>query len=216
MRTFVLFDFDGVIADSYALSFEVAKIVHPHLTEEAYVPMWDGNIFSEAKMAHCTPECRDHDFYNEYSPRAGTIQLIPGAAAFLDTLAARHQLVVISSSITTDVMQIATRNGIAHYFSDVLGKDVHTSKVEKIHTILDRYEARTDDCVFVTDTLGDMKEASGVGVGIIGVGWGFQPRERLERGSAFRIVDTPAELPDAIEDYFTRQQVVHNESLRRV
>lgn len=202
MQKFVLFDFDGVIADSYALSFEVAKLVHPHLTEEAYVPMWDGNIFDEAKMSSCTPECRDHEFYDEYSPRIGGVGLIPGAADFLASLAKKYQLAVISSSITTDVMSIATRGGVAHHFSDVLGKDVHTSKVEKINTILKRYEARTDDCVFITDTLGDMKEASGVGLGIIGVSWGFQPKERLEKGGAFRIVDTPSDLPQVVDEYF--------------
>lgn len=199
---FVLFDFDGVIADSFAISFEVAQMMHPHLTEDQYKRMWDGSIFGKEKEFACTPECRDHDFYTEYSPRAEKVELIDGALDFVRDLASRYTLVVISSSITIDVMKIAERTGIAPYFSDVMGKDVHTSKIEKINTILDRYEARADDCVFVTDTLGDMLEAEEAGVGAIGVSWGYQYRSSLERGKPFKIVDVPSELPQTVDDFF--------------
>lgn len=202
MQKFVLFDFDGVIADSFEISFEVAQMMHPHLTEDQYKRMWDGSIFGKEKEFACTPECRDQDFYTEYSPRSEKVSLIDGAAEFVRDLASRYTLVVISSSITIDVMKIAERTGIDRYFSDVMGKDVHTSKIEKINTILDRYEARTDDCVFVTDTLGDMLEAQKAGVDAIGVAWGYQYRSSLERGKPFRIVDEPQELCRAVDEYF--------------
>lgn len=202
MRKFVLFDFDGVIADSYEISLGVAQIMHPHLTREEYDLMWDGSIFGEEKTFACTPECRDHDYYTVYSPRSEKVELIEGSAAFLAELSGRYDLVVISSSISMDVMKIAERTGIARFFSDVLGKDVHTSKVEKIATVLARYSATPADSVFVTDTLGDMREAQQAGVATIGVSWGFQSRERLLRGNPFRIVDKPDQLPGAIDEYF--------------
>lgn len=204
MRKFVLFDFDGVIADSFAISFEVAQMMHPHLTADQYKRMWDGNIFGKEKEFACTPQCRDHDFYTEYSPRSEKVGLIDGARDFVENLALRYTLVVISSSITMDVMKIAERTGIAAFFTDVMGKDVHTSKIEKIGTILRRYEARSDDCVFITDTLGDMREAEEAGVRAIGVAWGYQYRSSLEKGAPFRIVDTPDELPGAIDAYFAQ------------
>ena len=45
MKTrYILFDFDGVIADSYAPAFEVQKMICPHLTEEVYRKRFEGNI----------------------------------------------------------------------------------------------------------------------------------------------------------------------------
>ena len=68
--------------------------------------------------------------------------------------------------------------------------------------IFETYGIGADDCVFITDTLGDMREAKEHAVGTIGVSWGFHPHATLEKGIPFRIVDQPSELPDAIQEYF--------------
>lgn len=60
------------------------------------------------------------------------------------------------------------------------------------------------DCVFITDTLGDMREAEEHGMEAIGCSWGFHPHTTLEKGLPFRIVDMPTELPDAVANYFGR------------
>ena len=64
-----------------------------------------------------------------------------------------------------------------------------------------------DDCVYITDTLGDMREAGAHHMGTIGCSWGVHDRATLERGLPFRIVDQPAELRDAVDDYFARGSV---------
>lgn len=43
-KPFILFDFDGVIADSFKLSFEIAKMICPHITEDIYQKRFEGNI----------------------------------------------------------------------------------------------------------------------------------------------------------------------------
>ena len=52
------------------------------------------------------------------------------------------------------------------------------------------------------DTLGDMLEAERVGVGAIGVSWGFQKHGTLAKGNPFKVVDEPEGLPVAVEEYF--------------
>lgn len=203
-RRFVLFDFDGVIADSHWLAYETARTVHPHLTEAEHLSFFEGNIFTNYDHSRCTPECRPSpdDFYALYTPRIGEIQLIAGAKQFIEDLARRYTLVIVSSSISMDIMSLLERNDIAKHFDDVFGKDVHNSKIEKIRMIFERYEISAADCVFVTDTLGDMREAEETGVAAIGVTWGFQERETLEKGDPFTLVQKPAELPQAIDDFF--------------
>jgi len=62
--------------------------------------------------------------------------------------------------------------------------------------------AEPGNCVFVTDTLGDMREAAEVGISSIAVSWGFQKHATLEQGKPFRVVDKPADLATAVRAYF--------------
>ena len=71
MSTYVLFDFDGVILDSFRSAFEVSKSICPHLSEEDYRRRFEGNIydFDNYPGTH-TDDCRhDIDFFAEYIPR---------------------------------------------------------------------------------------------------------------------------------------------------
>ncbi len=206
-RRFILFDFDGVIADSLSLTYEVAHTVHPHLTLERWLQFFDGNIYDERPKEECTDECRstDEDYFAIFSPRRDEIQIFEGAETMVRDLAENYTLCVISSSVSMDVMAFLERHDLAQYFADVLGKDVHTDKRQKIGMILDRYEAQASDCVFVTDTLGDMKEARAAGIDAIGVAWGFQSRETLQKGEPVRIVEKPTELKSAVDAYFAQR-----------
>src|ERR1700690_4067272 len=115
------------------------------------------------------------------------------------TLSETYALSIISSTYTSLINELLEHYGLTLYFKDVLGGDVHQSKVEKIRMIFEKYQITSGDCIFVTDTLGDMREAKKHGVGAIGVSWGWHTHATLEKGIPFRIVDAPAELPDAVD-----------------
>ncbi|TSC62376.1 MAG: phosphatase [Parcubacteria group bacterium Athens0416_74] len=206
MRKFVLFDFDGVIVDSLWLAFGTAQQVHPHFTLEKWLPMFEGNIYANYDHSECTDACKpaQEDYFSIFSSRIGEIVAFSGMPEVVRQLSAKYGLAIVSSSVSMDIVATLKRLGLDAHFADVLGKDVHTSKVEKIHSLLSRYEARADDCVFVTDTLGDMLEAEEAGLDAIGVSWGFLPKERLVQGKPYRVVDTPQELLAAIDEYFAR------------
>ena len=76
--------------------------------------------------------------------------------------------------------------------------------LEKIKMVFAEHGTDASRCVFITDTLGDIREAEKMGVGALAVTWGFHEPERLAKGSPFRLVDTPELLPEAIADYFIR------------
>jgi phosphoglycolate phosphatase-like HAD superfamily hydrolase len=84
-----------------------------------------------------------------------------------------------------------------------MGNDVHASKVEKIRMVFSKYNTDAEHCVFVTDTLGDIREANVLNVKSIGVSWGFHEKERLEIGNPFKIIYKPGELLRVINDAFS-------------
>ncbi len=54
--------------------------------------------------------------------------------------------------------------------------------------------------IFVTDTLGDIREATKVGIRTIAETFGFHNRERLKLGDPFRIVDSWEEIEAVVHE----------------
>lgn len=205
MQNFVLFDFDGVIVDSFDIALEVKQMACPHLTAEDYKKRFEGNIneFDLSKVKH-TDQCRAVDFFTEYVPRMHRVQLFPGIKEILAQLAKDYALIIISSTISTPIKEHIERNGLQDYFAEIMGNDIHKSKVEKIKMIFQKYSTTPKHCVFITDTLGDLREAEKSGLGAIAVSWGFHSHETLQKGNPTKIIDSPTELTQTIDEYFKK------------
>lgn len=207
---FILFDFDGVIADSFKPAFEVQKMICPNLTEANYRKRFEGNIndWEEPTNVH-TEECRhDIDFFTEYIPKMKReAKIVQGIKEVIIELEKNYTLIVISSTITSPIREFLEEHDLADHFVQIMGNDVHTSKVEKMKMVFEKYDIGSSDCVFITDTLGDMREASHVGIGAIGITWGFHASETLRKGKPFRLVEKPNDLLSAVSDYFHKKEI---------
>lgn len=204
-KRFVLFDFDGVIADSLHLGHDVARIVHdePGMTLNDYRSLFEGNVYHTLEKTG--RERRDEEYFAAYAPRMDEeVTLVEGMRESIDTLSGEYTLAIISSTTTSLIRTFLAKHVLTEYFADVMGADVHPSKVEKMRMVFERYDTSAKDCVYITDTLGDMREAKEHEMGTIAVAWGWHDRLTLEKGIPFRIVEKPAELPDTVEDFFAR------------
>ncbi len=114
-------------------------------------------------------------------------------------LAHRYTLIIISSTISSSISQFLERQGLADVFKEVLGNDVEKSKVKKINDVLRRYDIKPTETVFVTDTLGDIKEAKACGVESIAVTWGYHSTTTLEKGNPYKIIDHPKKIIETIQ-----------------
>lgn len=202
---FVFFDFDGVIADTWHVAFETGKAICPDMTEEDNRRKFEGNVndWFQSRFGH-SDKCRhDLDWWEIYLPLFEKAHPFPGSIRAVQDIGEKYRMAVISSTISSPIMEFLQKYDAAQYFDDILGNDIHASKVEKMNMLFERYSLTKDHCVFVTDTLGDMREAEKVGVGTIGVSWGFHEHERLQKGNPFKIVDHPHELSVAVEGYFS-------------
>lgn len=201
----MLFDFDGVISDSFAVAFEVEKMMCPNTSEENYRKAYEGNIHDwNWEGSEHTDACRhDMDFFSIYLPKMRTsVHPFPGMQDVIKNLSSSYELIIVSSTLSGIILEFTRKFGLDGIFKEIMGNDVHTSKTEKIKMIFEKYKTSAKNCVFVTDTLGDIMEAKKAGVGAIGVSWGFNTRETLANGNPFRVVSCPEELLSATKEYF--------------
>ncbi len=204
-KNFVLFDFDGVIADSFKTAFEVHKSVFPDMTEDDYRQITERNVndWNWRARLEKAGHSGSYDFFEHYLPRAEKeVKIFEGMEEVIKKLHQEYELFIVSSNLTRAIKDFMQKHGLISCFMKIMGNDVHVSKVEKIRMVFSEYGTGPMHCVFVTDTLGDAREAQQLNVGSIGVAWGFNKPERLEAGNVFKIVEYPTDIQPAIREYF--------------
>ncbi len=165
------------------------------MDREMYIHRFDGNINEAVEKSIATNEPRtDVHFFEEYGPRLMQCPVFPNMKEVVQTLAKEFRLIIVSSTVTDLILKYLKLHDLDHCFTEIMGNDVHTSKIKKIEAALDKYGIPPTECFFVTDTLGDIKEAHHVGIETIAVTWGYQPKENLELGKPLAAVDTPEAL----------------------
>lgn len=105
---------------------------------------------------------------------------------------------IVTSGGQVNISALLAKHGIRSLFHEILGFESGLSKIEKFKMILSKNNFSSKDLIFVTDTLGDILEASEVGIRTIAVDFGFHDRNRLERGNPYCIVSSFRELSDIL------------------
>jgi len=193
----IIFDFDGVLADSFDVIHAIAQIYNPLVTRDDVVAHHDGNVYEEPVLK-LTP-AMTQDFRLQYRARISHSHMAD-AISPIALLAQDYRLFIISSNDETGIKATLEAAGCLDLFVAILGYETHTSKVEKFKMCKLEYSVDLDETVFVTDTLGDIKEANKVGVRTIAVTFGFHPRERLLPAAPYQIVDSWDEVLVCIDE----------------
>lgn len=192
MKKLLIFDFDGVIEDTFELSFGFFKKQFPDLSRDEYRSWFNGNFYEVVKEKRLPIDIGA--YYLQYHRALANTCTNPAIARMLAVLHERFPLAIVSSSYEDTINAYLKRNGIAHLFGEVWGAKKNTSKVEKLEELVRKNDVRKEDAFFITDTFGDIREAATAGIPAIAVTWGFHSEERLAQGNPSAIVHTPQEL----------------------
>ena len=205
-KKIVLFDFDGVMVDTFPLALGIAKKLSQVSTPAEYRKMFEGNIYDFLKNDRPELNNQNHqdDWFSLYRPGLLKLPLVKKIKSVLRRLAQKYLLIIISSTISSPIKEYANLHDISRYFTEVFGADVHKSKIEKINMVFKKYQAKPKDCVFITDTLGDIREATHAGVKSLAVTYGFHNKKTLEKGSPIAFIESPDKIPQAVDQYFAK------------
>ena len=199
-RKALLFDFDGVLADTFEFCYQINLGLMPELTRDEYRARFNGNIFSVMAKMKEKPKYDKFDFFAAFTPKLLATPMNEKIRTLVEKFSRSHSLFIISSTTSDPIKQFLAQNNILYCFQGILGKDHGKSKVEKINGLLKAYGLKTHDCLFITDTLGDIEEARACGINSIAVTWGYHPKKTLFQGKPFALAETLEELETLIEE----------------
>ncbi len=109
-------------------------------------------------------------------------------------LSKKYKLFIISSCSEKNINLYLKNNNIDNLFIEVLGRETNFSKIEKFKTVFQKYNTNSKNCIFITDTLGDIKEANKVKIDSLAVTWGYHEKERLKKENPKYIINKPNEI----------------------
>lgn len=188
----IIFDFDGVIEDNYELHYELSCKQFTNLTREEHKQFLDGNIhIQKEKLRHRNTGFNLPKYFNNIKKNSKIKDYIKNE---LINLSQEYTLGIITSAREYGILGYLNTNNISDLFDFVYGKETAKLKNDKFKMVFEKYDANKNDCIFVTDTLGDILDANEVGVKSIAIDSGFHEKERLEKGKPFKIVSNFGEI----------------------
>lgn len=201
----ICFDYDGVIADTFTLESKYYLDIYKRHGIELFQTGEDlrnacrGNFYEFCEEHNLKAEVLDEIIkeYNDFL-RENHIEvpLFDGITELISRMQKKHRVYVVSLNDAEVIRHRLQREGLTD-FEDIIGWKQATSKLETLIALKKRYG---NDCYFISDSIGDMREATEAAFPhILAVGYGWGDGSDLLANGAHRLFDSVAELGDYLE-----------------
>lgn len=205
-RPFVIFDFDGTVADSFTESLLAYNRVAPRLRlrrvleaeianlrrmgagqimQSLGIPMWKLPRLMIAVRADL------HDRFYAVKP-------VPGIAEAVGSL---HQagchLAIVTSNSDENVQNFFGRHSMDGFDTVVAGASIF-GKATRLRRLIKTAHADRSTSVYIGDTVPDIRAAREAGTLAVGVTWGFSDSALLAAEGPDALVDATSDLANSI------------------
>lgn len=200
----IIFDFDGVINDSFSYFYPLIKdgmkCIGKDMTEDQYRGFFNNNVHksfrefigNEEKISQFL-EFRKNKYFDYYKPK-----LFPGIASLLKKIK-KYNLTIASSGNQEGILKLLKDNGLDDLFDFILSTSEPT-KEHIIKEILEKTNALPEETFMISDTTGDILIAKELDLKTIAVTWGFHSLETLKKSNPDHIANNIDELSATLID----------------
>ncbi|TVQ27736.1 MAG: HAD family hydrolase [Spirochaetaceae bacterium] len=209
-----IFDFDGVIADSFDSLLAVCVEAQAVLAE-GRPPRPDDfrtieNLtFDELGRVIGLPPGRRAAYAEavfQIQQKAWQTLPFPDIVDVIRELAARHTVAVVTNSQGRRVAATLKDFGIGSAVTAVEGGESGHTKADRIRLLQERHTSASESTYMIGDTIGDVRAGKQAGVRTVAVTWGYQSRDLLLREAPDLIVDRPQELLSVVGSRLPRDR----------
>lgn len=205
MTRLIIFDFDGVLADSLAPMLKYAQqVCHEFGLErtptKADLEALDRMEFSEFAVQLGVPDHQIETFvrrnFELFAGRMEPLGIIPGMDSVVSRLAETCLLVIITGNSCQVVEKFLATHQMGDKFGIILCSEHPGTRLEKIRKVIDQYQASIAETYMVGDAVSDIRAAREARIMSIAVSWGHQSRQKLIKEDPLLVVDQPQDLLD--------------------
>ncbi|MBI2442352.1 MAG: HAD family hydrolase [Candidatus Levybacteria bacterium] len=202
-KKLIVFDFDGVILDTFDFAFDLTKQltqkygVFPVTVREDFEEMFEDNpwrYFESKGVTANTLASYQKDFLSAFQNAESSLLVFSEICDVIRKLSNTYRLAIVSSNYRDIVAWYVEKNGIKDCFNEIVGAEQKGTKKEKLEKIITDQDMRSEESYFITDTSGDIREGQEVGMKTVAVVWGYHGKIRLGKVKPDFIANTPQQL----------------------
>ena len=181
----IFFDWDGVITDSVNIKTdsyydmfidfgkEVQEKVKQHHLQNGGMSRFEKfKLYYKDFLGIEIDENKVKELSNQFSKlvkeKVANAPFIDGA---VETIKKEYNkgtiLFVVSGTPTDEMKEIATNKGLAKYFREICGSP--KKKTPWVKELLEKYNLKPDDCLFIGDAMTDYNAANECGLNFLGI-----------------------------------------------
>lgn len=202
---------DGVLFDSQKVVNDFFLDWYPTMTREILDEILCGNFHEGLEKFKLTNDPRKETPEEkeartaEYVKNKRQSPFYPGIRELVEKLHSDGFILTVNTSaFERNCLPLFIQSNTTQFFDFIATAEVSRSKVEKFNVISQKYETPTTEMLFITDTLGDVREAASAGVPTVAVTWGAHNRAYFTRDKnthIVAIVDQAHELEHFVKSY---------------
>lgn len=201
-KSIVVFDADGVLVDSWWFHHQNHELFFDRkLPLSILKEIGKGNFFGHKLTREYFAGADWHRYVQFIAQKQSNLKMKSSVTRMLRRLSKKHRFFIVTSGSEVNIRAFLKKNGVDGLFEDVLGMETHGSKTEKFRMIFQKTGLHLKNLLFVTDTLGDIREANHVCVRTVAVTFGYHSRYVLSHGKPLVIVDTIRQLERSIREW---------------
>jgi len=207
-RGLIIFDFDGVLADSFDSFFSLTragmKFIGLSLTPDQYRNLFMGNVH-QGLMGFINNE-EKYSAYSEFRKnnydKYYKVRLFSGVVESLKQLQKNYILTITSSGNKTNILNLLNKNNADNLFDLILATNEYT-KENMVKETIAKFKVAPKETIMITDTVGDIKIAKEFGLKTIAVTWGFHSEKMLKSSDPNFVAQSFEELQKILNQQLT-------------
>lgn len=202
---YVIFDFDGTLADSLPVAIAIARdmlgIEATPAEVEQYRNMTVKQILKISKIPLWKLPPLLVKAKSIVAKNLDDITLFDGLEEVIKQLADQdYKMFVVSSNGPKTIQKFLRQHDIKPYFVRVYGNVGLFSKAQAIKKVMKREGFTVDDAIYIGDEVRDIEAAQKIGLRIISVTWGYNGKKILSTFKPDYLIDKPADISVIIKN----------------
>ena len=197
MIKYIVFDFDGTIADTYSkikgivndLKKEENKEIDfeeirdhgtKYLIKKSGIPLWKMPKFVHRTMFELKQK--------------GNIKLFPKMLNVFKRLNKNYKLGIVSSNTEENIRFVLKKYDLENLFEFVYSRSSLFGKHRTLKKMCKKYKIKPKEVIYIGDEDRDVIAAKKARIRIAAVTWGFNSKKRLKEKNPDYLIDNPEEL----------------------
>lgn len=203
MIKYILFDFDGTLADTFEIIKEIAKSEFGDVSEKDFELLKDEGIRGLMKIKKI-PFWELPEMFLKITSRLSkkrNVKLFPGIIDLIKILSKSYKLGVMSSNSEENIIQNLKKNRSLDLFDFVSSQSSIFGKHKVLKKICRKYQINPSEVIYIGDEDRDIIAAKKIKIKNIAVTWGYNSEKRLKKVKPDFIVNSPKEIKDILSKF---------------